>query len=252
MSVFRVSDVRRHHRFFSVLPIHHGTSTIVITSVSISTRRDTRLTDANMPVVNVGYIGPERCNFATTIKVSSSRNSHLITHRLVKLKRHGVICMHASHRISLHFDIRRHCSSFIGTYLRRNIAPAALITRRDRSHVDAVISRLLDLPRVPATVTYRRSNVTVPLVCRLIHYNCHVPSSVSIVNCSSDFCTRSVNLAAVHRSPVNVTHRTTYGALSLVGHGAANVPFRAFPTRLVIHSDASQISLSGNWSLASA
>lgn len=224
--------------------MHHGTSTIVITSFSVSGGRVTRLTSINIPVINVGSIRPRTHNFATTIGVSSIRNSALTTHRLVGLKRHHVACVDAGHRISLDFSIRDQFSSFATYYHERNVRPRIVIygiSSSKHCRVDSIIGRLVDRSRVPATVTYRRSNVTLPLVFRLRHGKFSIPNSISLVNCSSDFCANSVNLAAVHRSPIRVTHITTHVALSLVSRGPVRRPCVIFPTRLGIQSSASHI-----------
>lgn len=221
--------------------MHHGISTMVIVSFSVSTGRVSRLGSIGIPVVNVGSDLPRRHNFDTTIHVSSGRKSRLTTHRLVALNRHSVTCVHAGHRIALRFDIRKHFRSFVTYYRTGNIRPHILIASRDGGGVDGIIARLLDLSRVPATVTYRRSNVTIPLLFRLRHGKFAIPGSVSVVNCSSDVCTHSLNLAAIHRAPIRVTRRTTHVALSLVRRHPLSRPFGAFPTRLVIHSAATHL-----------
>lgn len=242
--MFRVSDVRRHHRFFRVLPMHHGTSTIVIISFSVSGGRVARLTSTSIPVVNVGSISPRIHKFATTIGVGSMRKSALTTHRLVGLNRHSVTCVDASHSISLGFSIRGQFNTFARYYHGRNVRPRIVIygiSSTNHCRVDSIIARLVDLPGLPATVTYRRSNVTLPLVFRLRHGNLSIPNSMSLVNCSSDFCASSVNLAAVHRGPMNVTHGTTRVALSLVRRGPISRPCIITPTRLIIHSSATGV-----------
>lgn len=239
VSMCNLSGTQRQRSFFARLPIHHGISTIVIYSFSVSPSRIDHLGSIGIPLVNVG--APSAVKLSNTIYVSSGLNVRATFRRLVSLNRHGVtcICNTPSSADRLHFDTRGQLRNLVSTTTTRpSIALRRVHYSNRRSAANTTLTRLAAVSPAPATIYFRASRVTVPILCQLPRCKLHIPHSLSMVNFSSVPFDIGVNLAALQRHPGSLNTVTTHGTLTTVRKPLSRPQFRAITPRLVLHSAA--------------
>lgn len=196
-----------------------------------------------MPVINVGV--PSVGKFGTAIDVSSHRTVRITIRRLFSVNRQHVTCTcraSGSGGRGVIFDTRTHLRKLVRATRGQGVAIRHVTVHGCRSTAGAVLGSLLAVSPTPATLCYRDSRLTLPIVCGLYRCKRTIPRRLSIVKFSSMPLTTGVNLAALRRSPFGVNRGTTHGVLDIVSKGAPGPLRRALRTRLVVRRAATFVS----------